>query len=83
MIGAGVADVLRAFGTNPARRESMQAISEDPMRRQSIDPWVAVLDVGGAVLAVEFNGGRARPRPCRPGHPAVGGPPACSGTSTQ
>jgi hypothetical protein len=54
--GASVADVLRAFGADPARPESMRAISEDLMSRQSIDPWVAVLDVGGAVLAVEYNG---------------------------
>ncbi|MFG3709024.1 DUF6461 domain-containing protein [Micromonospora sp. NPDC047670] len=54
--GASAADVLRAFGADPARPESMRAISEDLLRRQSIDPWVAVLDVGGAVLAVEYNG---------------------------
>jgi hypothetical protein len=54
--GADVADVLRAFGADPARPESMRAISEDLMDRQSIDPWVTVLDVGGAVLAVEYNG---------------------------
>lgn len=54
--GADVADVLRAFGADPARPESIRAISDDLMSRQSIDPWVAVLDVGGAVLAVESNG---------------------------
>ncbi|MFI0349910.1 DUF6461 domain-containing protein [Actinomadura sp. 9N407] len=54
--GADVADVLRAFGADPARPESLRAISEDVMQRRSIDPWVAVLDVGGAVLAVEYNG---------------------------
>ncbi|MBG6092094.1 DUF6461 domain-containing protein [Actinomadura viridis] len=54
--GADAADVLRAFGADPARPESMRTIGEDLMRRQSIDPWVAVLDVGGAVLAVEYNG---------------------------
>ena len=46
----GVADVLRAFGADPARPESMQAIDD------FLDEWVAVLDIGGAVLAVEFNG---------------------------
>ncbi|MFB4317297.1 DUF6461 domain-containing protein [Actinomadura sp. 21ATH] len=54
--GAEVADVLRAFGADPARPESMRAISDDLLQRQSFDPWVAVLDVGGAVLAVEYNG---------------------------
>ncbi|MEW2378097.1 DUF6461 domain-containing protein [Micromonospora sp. NPDC047812] len=54
--GAGAADVLRAFGADPARPESMRAIGEDLMRRRSIDPWVAVADIGGAVLAVEYNG---------------------------
>ncbi|MGW4461857.1 DUF6461 domain-containing protein [Micromonospora sp. NPDC004704] len=58
MVAAGmdVADVLRAFGADPARPESMRAIGEHLMRQRSIDPWVAVLDVGGAVLAVEYNG---------------------------
>nr|WP_201748882.1 DUF6461 domain-containing protein [Micromonospora acroterricola] len=54
--GADAAAVLRAFGADPARPESMRAISEDLMGRQSIDPWVAVLDVGGAAVAVEYNG---------------------------
>ncbi|MFI7650289.1 DUF6461 domain-containing protein [Micromonospora sp. NPDC049460] len=54
--GTNVADVLRAFGADPARPESMRAINDDLMRRQSIDPWVAMLDVGDAVLAVEYNG---------------------------
>ncbi|GAA4235113.1 DUF6461 domain-containing protein [Actinomadura meridiana] len=55
--GMDVADVLRAFGADPARPESLRAISEDVLNRQSIDPWVAVLDLGGgAVLAVEDNG---------------------------
>ncbi|WP_207946746.1 DUF6461 domain-containing protein [Actinomadura sp. 7K507] len=54
--GADVADVLRAFNADPALPESMQTIIDDLMHRQSIDPWVAVLDKGDAVLAVEFNG---------------------------
>ncbi|MFI0410072.1 DUF6461 domain-containing protein [Actinomadura sp. 3N508] len=54
--GADAADVLRAFGADPARPESLRAIEDDLFNRGSIDPWVAVLDVGGAVLAVEFNG---------------------------
>ncbi|GAA2103414.1 hypothetical protein [Actinomadura alba] len=39
----------------------MRAINEDLMRRQSIDPWAAVLDIGGAVLAVEYNGWQGSP----------------------
>ncbi|SCL44268.1 hypothetical protein GA0070606_0211 [Micromonospora citrea] len=54
--GTSVADVLRAFGADPGRPESLRAIGDDMMRRQSIDPWVAVLDLGDAVLAVEYNG---------------------------
>ncbi|MFY1691935.1 DUF6461 domain-containing protein [Plantactinospora sp. WMMB782] len=54
--GAAVEDVLRAFGADPARPESMRALSEELMHSQSIDPWVAVLDVGDAVIAVEYNG---------------------------
>jgi hypothetical protein len=34
----------------------MLAIGDDLVRQRSIDPWVAVLDVGGAVLAIEDNG---------------------------
>jgi hypothetical protein len=52
--GADVADVLRAFGADPARPESMRALSEE--LSPSVRPWVAVLDIGGAVVAVEFNG---------------------------
>jgi hypothetical protein len=54
--GADIADVLRAFNADPALPESLRSIAEDLLQRQSIDPWVAVLDIGGAVLAVEYNG---------------------------
>lgn len=54
--GTDVADVLRAFGADPDRPESMRAIDEDLMARRSTDPWVAVLEKGDAVLAVEYNG---------------------------
>lgn len=54
--GTSFADVLRAFGADPARPESSQAIGEELARRRSIDPWVMVLDVGDAVLAVEPDG---------------------------
>ncbi|MEU8796715.1 DUF6461 domain-containing protein [Spirillospora sp. NPDC048819] len=61
--GADAADVLRAFNADPARPESLRAIGEDLLHRQSIDPWVAVLDVGGAVLAVEYNGWQGSTEP--------------------
>jgi hypothetical protein len=49
-------DVLRAFGADPDRPESLRQISDDVTARMSIDPWVAVLEAGTAVLAVEYNG---------------------------
>ncbi|WP_089311111.1 DUF6461 domain-containing protein [Actinomadura mexicana] len=61
--GTDVADVLRAFGADPDRPESMRAIGEELMGRRSIDPWVAVLDKGGAVLAVEYNGWQGSTEP--------------------
>ena len=54
--GSTAEDVLRAFGADPARPESLRAIGDDVIERMSADPWVAVLDTGGAVLAVEYNG---------------------------
>lgn len=54
--GSTAEDVLRAFGADPARPESLRAITDDVTGRMSIDPWVAVLDAGTAVLAVEYNG---------------------------
>ncbi|MEV0132530.1 DUF6461 domain-containing protein [Dactylosporangium sp. NPDC050688] len=54
--GSDVAEVLRAFGADPGRPESARAVVEDLSRRRSVDPWVAVLDAGDAVLAVEWNG---------------------------
>jgi hypothetical protein len=54
--GATAEDVLRAFGADPDRPDSLQQISDDVIARMSADPWVAVLDTGAAVLAVEYNG---------------------------
>jgi Family of unknown function (DUF6461) len=54
--GATVDEVLRAFGADPSRPMSLRGIEEDLTVRGSIDPWVAVLDAEGAVLAVEYNG---------------------------
>ena len=54
--GASTEDVLRAFGADPNQPESIRDISEELQDRQSIDPWVAVLNAGDAVLAVEYNG---------------------------
>jgi hypothetical protein len=48
--GTDVAGVLHAFGADPTQPESLQAIDG------TSDPWVCVLDVGSAVLAVEYNG---------------------------
>ncbi|QKW32832.1 hypothetical protein HUT06_01265 [Actinomadura sp. NAK00032] len=61
--GADVADVLRAFNADPAQPESLRTIVAELLERQSIDPWVAVLDVGGAVLAVEYNGWQGSTEP--------------------
>ncbi|SHN43759.1 DUF6461 domain-containing protein [Cryptosporangium aurantiacum] len=47
--GATVDEVLRAFGADPTRPEPMALL-------QHVADWVAVLDVGDAILAVEFNG---------------------------
>jgi hypothetical protein len=48
--------VLRAFGADPTRPESLRAIDEEVTETMSLDPWVAVLDTGSAVVAVEYNG---------------------------
>jgi hypothetical protein len=48
--------VLRAFGADPTRPESLRAIDEAVTETMSLDPWVAVLDAGTAVVAVEYNG---------------------------
>jgi hypothetical protein len=49
---ASSAEVLRAFGADPAEPESAQDLAQE----FDLDPWVAVLPVEGGVLAVEFNG---------------------------
>jgi hypothetical protein len=54
--GSAVGEVLRAFGADPERPESLRAIANDVNGRMSIDPWVAVLEAGTAVLAIEYNG---------------------------
>ena len=54
--GSTAADVLRAFGADPDRPESLGAICDDMIDTMSLDPWVAVLDAGTSVLAVEYNG---------------------------
>lgn len=61
--GASAEEVLRAFGADPGQPESLRAIGEELMDSQSIDPWVAVLDTGGAVLAVEDNGWQGSTEP--------------------
>lgn len=54
--GLTVEEVLHAFGADPAQPESLRDIDQDTTAQMSIDPWVAVLDTGTAVLAVEYNG---------------------------
>jgi hypothetical protein len=54
--GSTAEDVLRAFGADPAQPESLRRITDDVTARMSVDPWVAVLEAGTAVLAVEYNG---------------------------
>ena len=54
--GSTVEEVLRAFGADPGRPESLRAIADDVGGRMSVDPWVAVLEAGTAVLAIEYNG---------------------------
>ena len=56
--GSTAEDTLRAFGADPGRPESLRAIVDDVNGRMSIDPWVAVLEAGTAVLAIEYNGFR-------------------------
>jgi hypothetical protein len=46
--------VTRAFGANPAELVSLARLRSD----FGIEPRVAVLDVNGAALAVEYNGWR-------------------------
>ncbi|OKK01383.1 DUF6461 domain-containing protein [Amycolatopsis sp. CB00013] len=57
--GASPAEVLRAFGADPAEPESAQELAT----AYDLDPWVAVLPVEGGVLAVEFNGFQGSYRP--------------------
>ncbi|SIR31852.1 hypothetical protein SAMN05444858_108164 [Micromonospora avicenniae] len=54
--GATVEEVLRAFGADPDRPESIRSIEADLYAGDSNLPWVAVLDAGPAILAVEYNG---------------------------
>lgn len=50
--GSTADDVVRAFGADPDRPVSLDEL----LAEMSVDPWVAVLDLDGAVLALEFNG---------------------------
>ena len=54
--GSTAEDVLRAFGADPDQPQSLRRISDDVTARSWVDPWVAVLETGTAVLAVEYNG---------------------------
>lgn len=46
--------VVRAFGADPAARASMENLEDKAMERG--DPWIAVVPIGDAVMAVEYNG---------------------------
>ena len=50
--GASAAEVLAAFGADPAEPTGLRELLE----QHGIDPWVAVSPVAGGVLAVEVNG---------------------------
>ena len=50
--GSDAVSVLRAFGADPDRPTPREALAE----AFPPDPWVSVLDLGDAVLAVELNG---------------------------
>jgi hypothetical protein len=52
--GRSSADVLRAFGADPA--EPLPLLEFQDRDYQNIDPWVCVLDRPDGVIAVEFNG---------------------------
>jgi hypothetical protein len=47
---ASLADVVRAFGADPARPVPLESLDH------LADVWVAVLETGGAVVAIENNG---------------------------
>jgi hypothetical protein len=54
--GSSVDDVLRAFGADPTRPASPGDAGGVSGMGMTDEPWVAVLDAGAAVLAVEYNG---------------------------
>jgi hypothetical protein len=54
--GASTAEVLRAFGADPARAEPIQEIEESGYGRGAGDPWITLHDTGDAIVVVEFNG---------------------------
>ncbi|KDN17219.1 DUF6461 domain-containing protein [Amycolatopsis rifamycinica] len=49
--GLPAEDVLRAFGADPGRPEPLAEL-----REEYGDPWLAVLDLDGVVVAIEENG---------------------------
>jgi Family of unknown function (DUF6461) len=56
--GSTVPEVLRAFGADPGRPQPFDEIRRElaALNRYGVGPWVTVLESGGAVLVVEFNG---------------------------
>ncbi|MET9000026.1 DUF6461 domain-containing protein [Amycolatopsis sp. NPDC004169] len=49
--GLPAEDVIRAFGADPAHPEPLE-----DLREAYADPWLAVLDLDGVVVAIEENG---------------------------
>ncbi|WP_410613052.1 DUF6461 domain-containing protein [Amycolatopsis sp. lyj-109] len=49
--GQSAEEVIRAFGADPARPEPLEEL-----REAYADPWLAVLDLDGVVVAIEENG---------------------------
>jgi hypothetical protein len=56
--GSTVPEVLRAFGADPGRPQLFEEIERElkALYPYGAGPWVTVLESGGAVLVVEFNG---------------------------
>jgi hypothetical protein len=61
--GLTAEELLRAFGADPAQPQSLRAIDDEVTELMSIDPWVAVLDTGDGILAVEYNGWQGSQEP--------------------
>ncbi|MFC0542301.1 DUF6461 domain-containing protein [Kutzneria chonburiensis] len=68
--GRSSADVLRAFGADPAK--PLPLLEFQDRDYQNIDPWVCVLDRPDGVIAVEFNGWQGSNQPVLRGLSSTG-----------